>query len=401
MFLDLLRRRNPAFLEAAISLHQSGALPPNTYVVDLDTVQANARLIKAEADKFGLEVFAMTKQLGRNPDVCRTLQRAGLDTVVAVDMPDARATTRAGMRLGHLGHLVQVPRGQAAEAAALDPANWTVFSENKAREAAAASRALGRDQALLARVVAAGDTFYRSQEGGFVIDEGRDINEIAMLFDALDGAHFAGITTFPALLFDAAARTVQPTPNLETLHRTVEALAKAGREGIRVNAPGTTSSVMLEALANAGATQVEPGHGLTGTTPLHATRDLPEVPAVAYLSEVSHLHRGEAWAFGGGLYVDPVFPPYQARALVSGSPTVSADALYDVEIPDPATIDYYAPIGGFPEGAIREGDTVLFGFRIQAFVTRAYVAGIRGIATGRPEVAGIHAADGSAADLPG
>ena len=73
-------------------------------------------------------------------------------------------------------------------------------------------------------------------------------------------------------------------------------------------------------LAEAGATQVEPGHGLTGTTPLHAVEDLPELPAVVYVSEVSHLHGGEAYCFGGGLYIDPVFPDYPVKAIVSREP---------------------------------------------------------------------------------
>ena len=65
MFLDVLRRRNPGFIEAAMRLHQEGRLPANAYVLDLDAVEANARLIKTEADRLGLKVFAMTKQVGR------------------------------------------------------------------------------------------------------------------------------------------------------------------------------------------------------------------------------------------------------------------------------------------------------------------------------------------------
>jgi hypothetical protein len=34
MFLELLRRRNPAFLEAAIKLHQAGEIPGACYVLD-------------------------------------------------------------------------------------------------------------------------------------------------------------------------------------------------------------------------------------------------------------------------------------------------------------------------------------------------------------------------------
>ena len=44
MFLDLIRRRNPALIEQAIALHQSGKLPANAYVIDLDAVEANAWL---------------------------------------------------------------------------------------------------------------------------------------------------------------------------------------------------------------------------------------------------------------------------------------------------------------------------------------------------------------------
>ena len=50
MFLDVLRRRNPAFIEAAMALHQQGDIPANAYVLDLDAVEANARVLKAEAE---------------------------------------------------------------------------------------------------------------------------------------------------------------------------------------------------------------------------------------------------------------------------------------------------------------------------------------------------------------
>ena len=82
-----------------------------------------------------------------------------------------RALAAGGMRMGHVGHLVQVPRHDAAEAAATAPDNWTVFSHTKAQEAAAAARAAGREQALLARLHAPGDTFYTGHEGGFGADD--------------------------------------------------------------------------------------------------------------------------------------------------------------------------------------------------------------------------------------
>jgi predicted amino acid racemase len=395
MFLDVLRRRNPALIDAAISLHEQGLLPANTYVFDLDTIERNAASIATEAERLGLTVYAMTKQIGRNPDVCRAIMAGGIGASVAVDMECARATTRAGMELGHLGHLVQVPRHEAGAAAAMKPAHWTVFNEVKAREAATASHAIGRDQALLARIYAADDEFYSGHEGGFPAD---DVARVAEDLDGLDGAHFAGITTFPALLFDGEHGSLRETHNLRTMEKVASQLAEVGRDDIQINGPGTTSTVALAQLASAGVTQVEPGHALTGTTPLHAIEDLPELPAACYLSEVSHDYGGRAYCFGGGMYVDPVFPPYQIQACV-GRDAASTRTI-DAALPPPSAIDYYGQLLPADGDSVRVGESVVFGFRIQAFVTRAYTAGIAGLSSGRPRVAGIWSSDGSASSWP-
>ncbi|OZM75462.1 alanine racemase [Pseudonocardia sp. MH-G8] len=390
MFLDLLRRRNPALVDAAVGLHQSAQLPANTYVLDLDTITENARAIAAAASPLGLTVFAMTKQVGRNPDFCRAVLAGGITASVNVDLEDARATSRAGMRIGHLGHLVQIPWAEAAAAAALRPDNWTVFSRDKAVEAARAARRNGHEQRLLARIQAPEDEFYPGHEGGF---PAADIGRVADDLDDLDGAAFAGITTFPALLFDHDRRTVRPTRNAQTLAWAADELRGRGRSGIRVNAPGTTSASTLPVLAEIGATQVEPGHALTGTTPWHAVEDLPERPAICYLSEISHRHAGRGYFFGGGLYVDPVFAAYPIRAVVGreGAAATTRAATF----PDRTAIDYYGQLDG---GAV--GDSVVLGFRAQAFVTRAYTAGISGISTGSPRITGIWSAAGAATDWP-
>ncbi len=228
-------------------------------------------------------MMAMTKQMGRNDSFCRAVMRGGIERSVAVDLECALATKRAGMELGHIGHLVQIPKWEADSAARLSATWWTVFNAEKAAEAAAASARLGREQHFLARIRGENDRFYRGHEGGF---SASDVVAVASTLDKLPGGRFAGITTFPALLFDVASRTVKPTPNLGTLRQASETLARFGHKRFEINAPGATSSVTLEALAEAGATEVEPGHGLTGTTPLHVTEDLPEAPAVVYLTEV-------------------------------------------------------------------------------------------------------------------
>ena len=396
MFLDLLTRRNPKFIETTIALHQTGKLPANCYVIDLDAVEKNARHFSTEATKLGLKTFAMTKQVGRHSGFCQAVVKGGIKDAVAVDIACAVACKRAGMNIGHLGHLVQVPKHEAALTAShLQPDYWTVFNDIKASEAAGAAKHAKRNQALLARIQTEGDIFYRGHEGGFSADA---IVDVADQFDALAHAHFAGITTFPALLFDQVTSKVKPTPNLTTLAKAAEALAKASRKNIEINAPGTTSSTVLGALADAGATQCEPGNGLHGTTPLHAIEDLPELPAVCYLSEVSHQHADRAYCFGGGLYIDPVFPDYDVKAIITKDPSQRPTA--SVEIPATSAIDYYGMIDTTGSVKPEPGDSVVFGFRGQAFVKRSFVAGVSGVTSGNPQVTTIENSFGQPENWP-
>ncbi|RPJ58732.1 MAG: YhfX family PLP-dependent enzyme, partial [Dehalococcoidia bacterium] len=108
MFLKTLIRCNRPFLEAVINLHQAGKIPPNSYALDLDMLAANTRVIAGEAAKYNLKVLAMTKQIGRNPAALRVLKANGIDSCVAVDVACARPVHAAGLKVGHIGHLVQV-----------------------------------------------------------------------------------------------------------------------------------------------------------------------------------------------------------------------------------------------------------------------------------------------------
>jgi predicted amino acid racemase len=399
MFLDSLTRRNRRFVAAAVELHREGRIPANSFVLDLDTIEANTRTFVEAAHGVGLTVWAMTKQIGRVRPALDAIARAGADGFVAVDMACARAIAAGGHRLGHVGHLVQVPCAEAREAAAMRPTFWTVFSEDKAAEAARAGAAAEVGQRLLARLHAPGDTFYPGHEGGFPAAR---VTEVAARIDALDGASFAGVTTFPALLFDHKTRRVRPTPNLTTLERAASDLRRAGRDDVEISAPGTTSAAVLADLVSAGATQVEPGHGLTGSTPLHAVTECPELPAALYLTEVSHEHAGRTYCHGGGLYIDPVFPPYEVTALVGASAEEALErGPIPASVPPPESIDYYGQLAVPQDRRARTGDTVVFGFRMQAFFTRAFVAPVARIASGHPTVEGIWRTDGSRVDWTG
>ena len=94
------------------------------------------------------------------------------------------------------------------------------------------------------------------------------MEELESTLDYLSGLgslRFAGLTTFPCLLFNNASSSVEKTHNLKTLSAAAVRLQNLGLKDFEVNAPGTTSGEILPLLAEEGVTQVEPGHGLTGT----------------------------------------------------------------------------------------------------------------------------------------
>jgi YhfX-like protein len=87
------------------------------------------------------------------------------------------------------------------------------------------------------------------------------------------------------------------------------------------------------------------------------------------------------------------------RALVFERPGVDDARVVEASIPPPSAIDYYGRLEP-GERPPRTGATAVFGFRMQAFVTRAYVACVTGIAGGRPRVSGISKADGTEVRWP-
>jgi predicted amino acid racemase len=119
-----------------------------------------------------------------------------------------------------------------------------------------------------------------------------------------------------------------------------------------------------------------------------------------YLSEIAHVYKGHPYCFGGGLYIDPVFLPYDVQALVGADPDAALDNVVKATLPPPSAIDYYGILEPNDGKPIRTGDAVIFGFRAQAFVTRAYVVPISGVSGGEPKVEGIWTPDGQKAEWP-
>ena len=84
------------------------------------------------------------------------------------------AHVRSGVPVGHVGHLVQANRGTEDAVVAAGPEVVTVFSIEAATRLGQAARRAGKDQAVLLRVQAPGDTFYFGHGGGFLLGDIED-----------------------------------------------------------------------------------------------------------------------------------------------------------------------------------------------------------------------------------
>jgi predicted amino acid racemase len=403
VFLDLTARRNSPLIRAAVQLHQSGVIPANTYVIDLDTVRDNAAAMAAEARRVGIRTYLMTKHYNRNPLVTHAALAAGLDSTVAVDVHCAQTLRRFGLPLGHVGHLVQIPKHNLPAVLAQRPEVMTVFSVDNARLVSAAAQALGVVQEILIRVRGRDDIIYPNEEGGV---READLAAAATDIAALPGVRIAGVVTFPGTLFNPTSRKIEPTTNFATVLRAKDLLTTLGFEIKQVNTPGAGSTRGFEVVARNGGTVAEPGHGLTGTTPTHLYDDTaPERPAITYVSEVSHVFDGRAYVVGGGFYAcdtpaligdDRAFhtDAWRCMAFVGRESERILETKVPVDIgsffgrTNNAT-DYY---GGtlVPDAPadIRPGDSAVYGFRPQVFTTRAHVAVVDGLST-EPRLLGL------------
>jgi predicted amino acid racemase len=131
-------------------------------------------------------------------------------------------------------------------------------------------------------------------------------------------------------------------------------------------------------LAEQGATHVEPGHGLLGTTPNQLYVDgLPERPTYTWVTEISHHVGDRAYAFGGGLFSDMKRPGFQNHALVGSSWSDALGNPVDLQQDVVQIIDYHAIL--HPGSRCRVGDSAVFGFRPQMQMTRSYIAPVSGL----------------------
>jgi predicted amino acid racemase len=399
--MDSLVKRNPGLVEAAVMLHQSGQIPPNTYLFDLDAHRKNARVIVREAKKNGISLYYMSKQVGRNPLVCKAVLGEGFRGVVAVEVQCANSLHRYGIRIGHVGHLVQPPAHDIEYVLGMDPEVWTVYSLENATLVSRRAEKMGRVQKVLVQPVAGTDLFFDTMSGGIpeenIVEEVRKIN-------ALPGVKVVGTTSFPCLLYSLATRKVEPISNFHTVVRVAERLQKElGIEVSQINAPGNNYASNMKLIAENGGTQAEPGNGVSGANSEHVfDAEQPEIPAFTYVSEVSHQLGEKLYTQGGGMSHSGggwgTFPDGKLwvggtdiamDAIVGSSPKQAIANRVEAKYPGMDPFNYNLTL--FPgKRHFSVGDTVLFGFCVlQVFVTRAWHAVVEGIEDDNPRLLGI------------
>ena len=87
MFLDVLIRRNPAFVSSVAALHQAGAIPAGSYVLDLDAVGRNAAHLVAEG-KLTMPILAIGGEKSFGP-MMATVMRAAATNVTEAIVPNS------------------------------------------------------------------------------------------------------------------------------------------------------------------------------------------------------------------------------------------------------------------------------------------------------------------------
>ncbi len=395
-FLAAILRRNPRLVRAAVELHQSGDIPPNTHVVDYDAVAQNASAISRKSRRLGLTSYFMTKQFGNNPLISRAVMEGGIEKAVAVDIDSARILHKSGIPVGHVGHLVQVPKHDVQWVIdRLRPDIITVFSVEKAAQISQAAKKSRVRQKVVLRVVGERDFFYPYQEGG--IPE-KKLLEVVQAISRLPYVDVAGVTSFPCFRFNVLTTKEEPLPNADTLRRAARALRRGGFEVTAVNMPGDTSTETLDLIRDLGGTQGEPGHALTGSTPANFFRDLPEKPASVYVSEISHKDVNRAYSMGVP-YVDkmvgfihPLYHTHREEVLVGSDPDKISEHRYLADSIIPGFVDYNMPIRTVEDDKhVRVGDSVVMGFRAQTWMTRAKTAVVGALGrSGRYRLLGVY-----------
>ena len=386
MFLEKLQENNKRLVEYAFDAHQKGLVLPDTYILDLDMIAANGKAMVLEAKQHGIKLFFMLKQIGRNPIVAKKLMEVGFDGCVAVDYKEALTMIDAGIHLGNVGHLVQVPVATLEKIIAAKPDVITVYDSEKIMQINEVAKKLNVVQPLMIRITDDDSDLYSGQIGGF---KSQDLESTIKLIEMLDNVSVGGLTVFPALLYDADSVSIIPTVNMKAMERAKLIAEELGYKDILINIPSATCCASMKTINKIGGNNGEPGHGLTGTTPLHKVTDQPEKVAYVYVSEISHNYNDKSYCYGGGHYrrghMENVFVGTSLEDCVKAK----------VVAPDNDSIDYHYELNKH----FKPGLSAIMCYRTQIFTTRSQVAIVEGLSTGSPVITGIYDSLGKEVDV--
>lgn len=387
-FLETTMERNPKLVETAFELHKAREIPTNTYLVDLDSVKRNAIAIAEASASSGIKSYFMTKQFGRNPILCKAIVDAGIRSAVAIDIDEAKTLHRNGFKVDHVGHLLQIPSEDIdLVVGEMKPEIITVYGFEKAREIDRVAKKFGVFQKIMLRPIASSDLFGETMESGTPVHE-LD-TQVKKITDELRNLKVAGLTSFPSFRFDLKLKRIAKTSNFETLLRAKSIIESRTSTTIeQINAPGGNCAAGMKILSDERATHAEPGHAFTGTTPWHAFENLEEIPAWVYVTEVSHTSADRAYSFSGGLpqsgYYGFFTPRYHQAFLYA---LVEKDGTQRTIFAEPPHLvndvqawpDFYTTLHQTADFSLEVGDTVVFGFRPQVYVSRSTVTVVEGL----------------------
>ncbi len=387
MLLGKTLERNPQLLRAALELHQDGVIPTATHVIDLDAVADNAQAISSVARNHGLRALVMAKQSGHDPHMTRVALDRGMDAAVANEAIQAHRIHRFGFPLGNVGHPSNLPKHEVARVIeTMKPDFVTVWTQDAARRVSAVASQIGRIQPLYVSVANCGDEgAHREIIGGWTEDN--CVEGIGGIID-LPNIEVAGLAQHISVSYESQddAYDARPTEAFCTTLRAKELLERElDLADLKINCAGNVNAANAPMLARHGATEIEPGAALVGSSRFHAIQSMPERPAQVYVTEISHHWDGNAYARGGGFNFvwDMGGRLLPFRALVGSSFEEACEQVLTFQEPP-----WYDVFGMFadPDQVASPGDTLLFSHLAQAVVERGYVAAVSGVSRGQPKL---------------
>lgn len=381
MFLKNLIEENRELINQARLLHINGLVMPDSYIVDIDQLLENANALKVKADSLNISLYFMLKQLGHNPEIAKLLMDIGYDGAVCVDFKEAEIMMSHNIPISNIGHLVQIPHQLIYRVLKYGVKYVTVYTLEIMEEINRIAKDLGIVQKVMLKVVDKDDYLYSGQEAGFELTS---LNEYVSSFKKLSNLSIEGLTSFPMFMFDDQNKQFNPTNNYKTLLEARIILEENGFKILNMNMPSSTCINTLDLISKLGGTSAEPGHGLTGTTPSHASIESIEKQCVVYLTEVSHHYKGKSYVYGGGYYRRGNLK----NALVINK--AGKETIDEVVLPNIDSIDYHFGL----KGQYNVGDLVLMSFRFQIFTSRSNLVLVKGIKSNNPQVIGTYNAIG-------